>query len=130
MDMKTSLSLRILAVAAVVFGGLTLWSGGQALFGSELARASAGQVVAFVLWFNFLAGWGYLLAGFALWRGQRWAPHAASALAAATALVALGLGLHILSGGGYELRTVGAMALRLIFWLWVAWCANRARSAA
>ena len=48
------------AIAAGVFGVLTLYSGGMALFGGELARAAVGNAVPFVLWFNFLAGFAYI----------------------------------------------------------------------
>jgi hypothetical protein len=70
--MKFSLSLKILAGVAIVFGALTIFSVGQALFGEELARASVGNAVGFVLWFNFIAGFFYMLAGVALLRRWRW----------------------------------------------------------
>ena len=69
--MKTSRSLKVLAATAVVFGGLTVFSGANALFGDAAARASVGQAVGYVLWFNFLAGFVYVLAGLGLWLG-RW----------------------------------------------------------
>jgi hypothetical protein len=126
--MKTSRALRILAGIAIVFGALTVFSGGRALFGSEEARASVGNAVDFVLWFNFSAGFFYVLAGAGLWLGQRWAVWAALALAGSTALVALALGFHVMGGGAYEMRTVGAMALRLSFWMAVALVALRSLS--
>ena len=61
---------RIAAAIAIVFGLLTLVSGGRALFGG----ADMGAVVGFVLWFNFLAGFAYVLAGVGLWTGRPWAP--------------------------------------------------------
>ncbi|MEN9377554.1 MAG: hypothetical protein RL710_2711 [Pseudomonadota bacterium] len=123
--MKTSRALRILAGIAIVFGALTVFSGGRALFGSEEARASVGNAVDFVLWFNFSAGFFYVLAGAGLWLGQRWAVWAALALAGSTALVALALGFHVMGGSAYEMRTVGAMALRLSFWMALALVALR-----
>ena len=105
-----------LAAVALLFGALTVFSGGQALFGDAAARAAVGQAVGFVLWFNFLAGFAYLLAGLGLWRGQAWARTLAWALAIGTALVATAFGLHVWNGGGFEARTVGALALRLGFW--------------
>ena len=92
--MKTSRTLRILAGIAVLFGVLTIISGGQVLFGDEVTRANAGQVIAFVLWFNFCAGFAYVLA--------------------------VGLLIYIFLGGGYEMRTLVAMALRLGFWVVLA----------
>lgn len=120
-------ALKPWALAALVFGLLTLVSGGRALFGGEQARASMGAVVDFVLWFNFLAGVAYLAAALALWRNCRWALPLAATLAGGTALVALGLGWHIAQGGAYEYRTLGAMTLRLGFWLAVVLVLRRAQ---
>ena len=36
------------------------------LFGGEAARAAAGQFMPFVLWFNFIAGFAYVVAGVGL----------------------------------------------------------------
>ena len=65
--------LRIAAAVAVAFGLLTLMEGGTVLFGSEAARRGAGHYVPFVLWFNFLAGFVYVVAGAGLWAHRRWA---------------------------------------------------------
>ena len=54
-------SLTVAAIIAVIFGLLTIVSGGRALFGG----ADMGAVVPFVLWFNFLAGFAYVAAGLA-----------------------------------------------------------------
>ena len=83
-------------------------------------RAALGHTVGFVLWFNFLAGFVYVVAGLGLWLGRRWGLWLATALALGTALVAVAFGLHVLDGGAYEMRTVGALALRLGFWVVVA----------
>ena len=37
------------------------------------ARQAAGHYVPFVLWFNFLAGFAYIVAGVGLWMRRRWA---------------------------------------------------------
>ena len=128
--MSTDRVLPWLAAAAVAFGGLTLYAGALALFGGPAARAAVGNAVPFVLWFNFLAGFVYILAGAGLLWRQRWAVHAAIFLAAATALVAVAFAMHVLSGGAYELRTVRALAFRLLFWVVlaaVAWSAVKRR---
>lgn len=124
--MRSLRFLKPLAVVAVLFGALTVFSGARALFGDAAARAAVGNAVDFVLWFNFLAGFAYVAAGLGLWLGQPWARHLATALALATALVALAFGAHVLGGGAYEPRTVGALALRLGFWVVVAVVAHRA----
>lgn len=124
--MNSQRILKVLAVIAIVFGVLTVFSGGRALFGDAQARASVGNAVGFVLWFNFCAGFAYVLAGVGLWQDRRWAAGAASLLALATALVAAAFGWHVMGGGAYEVRTVGALMLRLVFWVGVAVLASRA----
>lgn len=116
--MKTRL-LKSLSIAAIIFGVITVFSGGRALFGDAAAQAAVGNAVGFVLWFNFLAGIAYVLVGAALWQGQRWASWGAGALALGTALVAAAFGWHVMGGGAFEMRTVGAMIIRLTFWLTV-----------
>ena len=123
--MQFSKALKVLAAVAIAFGLLTLFSGGRALFGSAEAQAAVGNAVPFVLWFNFVAGFGYVLAGVGLLLGQRWGVGAAIALAVATAAVAIAFGLHVQGGGAYEPRTVGALGLRLAFWCVVAGLAWR-----
>lgn len=123
--MNLSRLLRFLATMAIVFGVLTVFSGGRALFGGAEARAAVGNAVDFVLWFNFFAGFAYVLSGFGLWRRRRWAARAASLLALVTALVAGAFAVHVAGGGAYETRTVGALALRLLFWGVVAVVALR-----
>lgn len=55
--------LRAIALAAIAFGLLTIKAGGTVLFGDDADRAAAGNYMPFVLWFNFLAGFAYVLAG-------------------------------------------------------------------
>lgn len=123
--MTPSRSLRILALAAIAFGALTVLSGGRALFGGDEARASLGNIVDFVLWFNFLAGFVYVLTGVGLWLNRAWSPWMASALAIATGFVAGAFAVHVIGGGAYEMRTVGALVLRFGFWVVVAGVAVR-----
>ncbi len=104
------------AIIAVVFGVLTLISGGRTLFDAETQR-QAGNYVAFVLWFNFLAGLAYVVAGVGLWFRQRWSMWLAFAIVAATLFVFAAFGIHIWRGGNYEMRTVAAMGLRTLTWL-------------
>jgi hypothetical protein len=60
-------------ILAILFGVLTIASGGRALFGDEAARKAVGAAVPFVLWFNFGAGFAYVLAGIGLLMKRRWA---------------------------------------------------------
>ncbi len=74
----------------------------------------------FVVWFNFLAGFVYIVGavGLALWRS--WITPLAFAVAVLTIAVFIAFGIHILMGGAYETRTVGAMSLRCLVWLGIA----------
>ena len=106
----------VMAAVAVVFGLMTLREGGAVLFGSDGARQAAGDYVGFVVWFNFLAGFAYVVAGvgFALrWEWSRWL---AVVIAAGSAIVFGIFALHIMQGGAYETRTVAAMTFRTLLW--------------
>jgi hypothetical protein len=112
--------LWIAAGLAIVFGALTIFSGGQALFGGPAAQAAAGNAVPFVLWFNFLSGFVYMLGGIGIALRKPWGGTLATALALAIAAVFALFGWHILRGGAYEMRTVGAMTLRAAVWIGLA----------
>ena len=118
-----SRTLTITAAVATVFGLLTILSGGRALFGG----VDMGAAVPFVLWFNFLAGFAYVLAGIGLWRGGAWAPMLALGIAVATALVFVAFLWHVLTGGAWEARTMGAMILRTGIWTAIAALALRGK---
>jgi hypothetical protein len=118
---KPDLLLRAMAVLAIAFGLLTIASGGRTLFGAEAVRQSAGAYVPFVLWFNFAAGFAYVVAGTGLWLQRLWAARLAAGIAAATVLVFAAFGVHVMTGGAYETRTVAAMTLRSVVWLAIAW---------
>ena len=124
--MKPNRLLKWLAVAAIAFGLLTVISGGRALFGGAEARAELGNIVPFVLWFNFIAGIVYVAAGIALLTAQRYAAQLALLLAVTTVLVFLAFMAHVVAGGAYEMRTVGALSIRSLFWIVVAAFALRA----
>lgn len=123
---KGGVWLILAAVVAVVFGLLTIQSGGTVLFGEGAARDAAGSYVPFVVWFNFLAGFVYVAAGAGLWMQRRWAAVLAVALAAGTALAFAAFGVHVAGGGAYEMRTVWALSLRLAVWGAIALFAWRA----
>ena len=107
----------VAAFIAALFGIMTLYSGGGVLFFDGSARAAAGDYVPFVLWFNFLAGFAYIVAGAGLFLWRQWAVKLSLFIALATLLVFAAFGIHILAGGLFEMRTVGAMALRSAVWL-------------
>jgi len=117
---QRSIWIWAISLVAVGFGLLTIKEGGTILFGDEAALVAAGNYVPFVLWFNFLAGFAYVIAGAGLWMQQRWAAWLAIAIAAATALTFVAFGAHVYSGGAYEQRTVVAMSLRTLVWATIA----------
>ncbi|MEW5903059.1 MAG: hypothetical protein AB1722_01765 [Pseudomonadota bacterium] len=111
---------KVLSIVAILFGLMTLKSGGAVLFGDEAARIAAGNYVPLLLWFNFLSGFVYIGAGVGLWLQKRWAVLLSMALAAAIAFAFVAFGLYIQSGGPYEQRTVIAMIVRLLVWSAIA----------
>lgn len=132
-ETKRPLWAVIVAIIAVGFGVMTLVSGGRVLFGGEAARIAAGAYVPFVLWFNFLSGFFYILAGIGLFLWRRWAAMLAGLIALGLVVTFAAFGWHIAGGGAYEMRTVAAMGLRTVLWLGIALAAwnglERARPA-
>jgi len=112
--------VRVAGIIGAIFGLLTVREGGAVLFVDGAARAAAGDFVPFVLWFNFLAGFAYLVAGIGLLFRQVWAVRVALVIALATLGVFAAFGVHVVSGGAYEMRTVVAMTLRSTVWLVIA----------
>ena len=115
-----------LGAVAVIFGLLSIYSGGQVLFGAAAVRTEAGQIVPAIVWFNFLSGFVYVLSGVQLMRWRRSGAVLAMGLAATLLLVGGLFAFHIATGGLFEMRTVMAMLLRLSFWCLVAVMACRA----
>lgn len=122
-----ALVLKIVGGIAILFGTLTIFSGGQALFGDPATRAAVGDAVPFILWFNFGAGFAYIVAGIGIFLRLNWAVWLAAFIALATLLVFTALGVHIWNGGAYEMRTVGAMTLRSLVWIGIATVGARTR---
>jgi hypothetical protein len=116
----------VAAAVAVAFGLVTIVVGGRTLFGGAAARAAAGNIVLFVLWFNFIAGFAYVIAGAGLFAWRRWAARLSAVIAVTTIAVFAAFGIHVLAGGAFEPRTVGAMAVRSLVWVAIAVAACRA----
>lgn len=116
--------MRAASIVALVFGAATIRAGGSVLFGD--GAQAAGNVIGFVLWFNFLAGFAYMAAGVGLWTRRRWSAQLALAIAAATVLVFGAFGIHVAAGGAFEARTAWAMTLRSAVWILIAVLALRA----
>ena len=112
--------VAILALVAIVFGIVTIIVGGKTLFGGTEVRTAAGNIVPFVLWFNFAAGFAYVMTGAGLLLWKRWAARLSAAIAAATIVVFIAFGIHIFLSGAFEARTVGAMIIRSAVWILIS----------
>jgi hypothetical protein len=115
----------VLALVAIAFGAVTIAVGGKTLFGGVQAGSAARNIVPFVLWFNFAAGFAYVIAGIGLLLRKRWAAHLSAAIAVTTIAVFIALGIHIFTGLAFEARTVGAMTIRSAVWVVIAVLAYR-----
>ncbi|MGJ8573032.1 MAG: hypothetical protein ACSHXI_20290 [Hoeflea sp.] len=114
------MGFRIAAGIALVFGALTIVSGGRVLFGDPATQAAAGDAVSFVLWFNFLSGFVYVAAGLGIALRKSWGRTLAVGLAIVIVAVFAVFGWHVFNGGAYETRTLGAMVLRSAVWISIA----------
>lgn len=116
---------RPVALAAAVFGALTILSGSIVLFGPTAAQNAAGNAVPFVVIFNTAAGFAYLAGAVALWRNHPAALPIALAVGVATLIVLAGFAVTALAGAPVELRTALALPFRAAFWLVIAWALGR-----
>jgi hypothetical protein len=111
---------RPVAIIAALFGLLTIYSAGMVLFGGPAPKAAVGDAVPLVLWFNFFAGFVYILCALALFYSTPWAKLTAWLIGISTLLVFATLIVMALRGTPFEWRTIGAMVLRSSFWLAIA----------
>lgn len=114
---------KTVAAIVVIFGLLTILSGGSTLAGA----IDMGAIVPFVLWFNFIAGFLYVAGGLLLWNGSRWAFPVSILILGATLAVFVAFGVHASNGGAFEMRTVGALSIRSVVWTIVAYYAFNVR---
>lgn len=114
---KNKTIATILGLLAIVFGVLTIKSGSFALFGGVAGRQFAGKYVSFVLWFNFIAGFLYVITGVGVTLRKRWSYSFSGILASSTLFVFTAFGILISTGIDFEMRTVGAMFVRSSFWI-------------
>ncbi len=115
------------AILALVFGVMTVFSGGNVLFGPMKAQEMAGNFISFVVWFNFLAGFLYITAAVGIWLGKSWALPMSIFIAAATVLIGLAFGFQVMQGAEFEMRTVGALILRAGLWTAIAMVLGKAK---
>jgi hypothetical protein len=119
--------LTVVAIVAILFGIATVKEGGTVLF-TEAGKQGAGNYVPFVLWFNFFAGFAYIMAGIAMFKLKSCSRRLTAVIAISTTIVFILLGIHIFNDGLYELRTVMAMTIRSTLWISIAILALRAKA--
>lgn len=95
------------------------------MFIDGIAREQAGNYVPFILWFNFLSGFAYILSGIGLIMQKAWAVQLAILIVLATLIAFAILGVMILQGVAFEARTVAAMTLRSTVWAIISLVAYR-----
>jgi hypothetical protein len=105
-----------MAAFSLFFGIATIKEGGAVLFFDGEARLAAGHYVPFVLWFNFCAGFLYILSGIGLWFIRTWGVKLAFVIFISTGMVFVAFGVHVWTEGLYENRTVVAMTIRAAVW--------------
>ena len=125
MKINRSIGFWVITVVAVLFGLLTIKAGGSVLFIDGQDRKAAGNYVPFVVWFNFLAGYLYIIAGAGLWMQKRWAVWLSVFITLATLIVFAAFGIVVINGEAYEVRTVAAMSLRTVVWALISMFAYR-----
>ena len=125
MKSDRSITIWVISVVAILFGLLTIKSGGSVIFVDGPDRLAAGNYMPFVVWFNFLAGFIYLVAGAGLWLREQWAIRLSMFIAVATLVVCGAGGIAVLIGQAYEMRTVVAMSLRTFIWSVISLIAYR-----
>ena len=122
---KRSVGIWVASILAILFGLLTLKSGGEVLFIDGAGREAAGNYVNYILWFNFLMGFFYIIAGIGLWLQKNWTAWLALFIASTTIIAFAILGIHVFQGGLYEQRTIGAMVLRSSVWIIISMFSSR-----
>ena len=121
---KKPIWVNVISVITILFGMATIKEGGSVLF-TEEGRIAAGNFVPFVLWFNFIAGFFYIITGILFYRIESCSKQLSTIIASASILVFIMLGIHIFNGSAYEVRTIIAMTLRSTLWIIISIIAYR-----
>ena len=108
-----------IGVFLIVFGLMTVVSGGKALF-TDVGLQTRGNIVPLVLWFNFIAGFFYVIAGIHTYRLKNCVKKLSVLLAVTNVAVFIYLLSHIFQGQLYETRTLVAMSIRTSLWVFLS----------
>lgn len=119
MKNKKPLWLTTLSIFTIVFGIVTIFAGGNALF-TESGKLAAGKIIPLILWYNFIAGFFYIMAGFAMFKQKSIAIRLSMLLANSAFAIYFALLMHIFDGKEYEMRTLYAMTFRTFYWIAIA----------
>ena len=104
---------KVVAVAAIIFGLVTLWAGGTVLSG----RNPGYVVYRPLLVFNTVMGAVYVAAGVLVWRRVTGGRNAAAIILALNVLVLAGVIYLYRTGGAVAVDSVRAMSFRSAVWL-------------
>ena len=104
---------KVVAVAAIIFGLVTLWAGGTVLSG----RNPGYVVYRPLLVFNTVMGAVYVAAGMLAWRRVTDGRNAAAVILALNVLVLAGVIYLYRTGAAVAVDSVRAMSFRSVVWL-------------
>ena len=104
---------KVVAVAAIIFGLVTLWAGGTVLSG----RNPGYVVYRPLLVFNTVMGAVYVAAGVLAWRRVTGGRNAAAVILALNVLVLAGVIYLYRTGAAVAVDSVRAMSFRSAVWL-------------
>lgn len=107
------LARRMLVLAAVAFGLVTIAAGGRVLFGADPGYA----VYRPLLLYNTAMGLAYVAAGVVAWFDLRRGKYAAGAIFILNLLVLGAVAWLYRSNGSAAIESVRAMTLRTVVWL-------------
>jgi len=123
MHMKHQI-LKIIGLALILFGGLTIFVGSSVLFDLFGIRAREGNYVPFVVVANVICGFLYLFSAYGLFQKKKWPVKALFVAASLLVLTFIALVIHIANGGIYETKTLFAMAFRTSLTFLLAFAAH------
>lgn len=110
----------ITALVAIVFGVVTVFSGGRVLLGADPGYVVLRPLLAY----NTLMGVAYVLAGVLIWRSIPLGTWAAGLIFGLNLIVLVGILVVYRSGGAVAVDSLRAMTFRTVVWLvlfLVAW---------
>ncbi len=105
--------IYIISIVLLSFGLLTLFLSSSIIFDLFEIRAKEGHYVLFIVWANFICSILYLFSAYGLIKYRQWITKTLSIASTILILAFIGLLLHIKGGGAYEVKTIGAMILRI-----------------